>query len=216
MILNEYRQVIWWGALTGSESIKEMKPHLQRLKTRHDNMGKEVKAIFVDNCCNVRKSLNAIFPDVAVVLDKFHWHKRWDSILRDKKSPEARIFKGCIRRCISVVEDNEYKAKKAELHERLKRPPTVKEILKECNTTFPELEAAKNAVVATVNLFILADTQQMTVAALQDANKDAALQDANKDVSLKLVFKGLKDVKTTLQQRMPDPTGGCSTIPQGC
>jgi len=52
-----------------------------------------VAVLHVDNCCKVRRSLKSTFgDDIFVLLDEFHWQKRWDDILFDTKSPEAATF----------------------------------------------------------------------------------------------------------------------------
>jgi len=107
-----------------------------------------VKVIFVDNCCTVRKKLQEIFPDAEVCLNVFHWLQQWDKILVDKRSPESGLFRGLMKRTVLVVNNEEYKKKKEDMKRRLNRVPTVKEVLKECNTSSPTEEDAKRAVTA--------------------------------------------------------------------
>jgi hypothetical protein len=62
----------------------------------------------------------ALFDKVAedfsrcdhIVLDEYQWMKRWNDIVLDMKSEEAAIFKGCMRRAINVVSNNEYLTKR--------------------------------------------------------------------------------------------------------
>jgi transposase len=109
-----------WRFLHNSESIEELRPYLAALKERHDQAGVKILVIYVDNCCTVRQKLQKIFPDATIVLDEYHWMKRWNDIVLDMKSEEAAIFKGCMRRAINVVSNNEYLDKKTELTESLK------------------------------------------------------------------------------------------------
>jgi hypothetical protein len=95
-IRNEFNQIIWWGMVTVVDSYSEIKPHLIALKERLDKIQgpDELKVIYVDNCCSVRKILQDIFgAHVLIKLDVFHWLKRWNDILLDPSAKEAWVFK---------------------------------------------------------------------------------------------------------------------------
>jgi hypothetical protein len=49
IIMNEYGQVIWWGALKSSESIMEIQPDLERLKLRLDKVNSDEKLRVIYN-----------------------------------------------------------------------------------------------------------------------------------------------------------------------
>ena len=68
--LNEKAQVLSWQ-LT-STSLDEVEQLLSNLKCRHENAGKPISYICVDNCCQVSGKLTTIFGKVTVVLDLFH------------------------------------------------------------------------------------------------------------------------------------------------
>lgn len=58
---NEHNMVIWFGFLAGDESISQLKEHLRRLRLRLIRLGGPPAAkvlFYVDNCCNIRKSIN--------------------------------------------------------------------------------------------------------------------------------------------------------------
>jgi hypothetical protein len=115
-----------------------------------------------------------IFPNAAIVLDVYPWMKRWNDIALDMKSKEAAIFRGCMCRAVNVVSKDEYENKKMQLVESLKRKPTVKEILAECNTSRPSEEDGRKAINAVINFFLLADLEKSTLAvnAIAQAGKD--------------------------------------------
>jgi sentrin-specific protease 1 len=133
-IQNEDGLTVFWRVLKGSESFKEIREDLVRLKNRLEsnnatmNLG-EIKAIYVDNCCSVSKSLQEIFPRAEIKLDAFHWLQRWNDELQDNSSKQAGIFRTLMSRALFTVTNEEYKRSKEELEKKLKRDATVKEIL---------------------------------------------------------------------------------------
>jgi hypothetical protein len=126
--------------------------------------------------------LQAIFPDAAIVLNAYHWMKRWNDITLDTKNKEAAIFKGCMRRAFNVVSNDEYEDKKTQLAQSLKRKPTVEEILAECNTSCPSEEDGRKAINAIINFFLLADLEKSTLAA-------NAIVQAGNDLDTKLIIQ---------------------------
>jgi hypothetical protein len=134
--------------------------------------------------------LKKIFRDAAIVLDEYHWLGRWDNILLDKKSEEAAKFRGCIRRAINVVSNDEYQSKKDALQEKLGRMPTVKEIVAEYNSTRPSEEDAIRAINAVVSFFRQADISTLASnAAAWAATNGTGTVDVDKVENSKLLFK---------------------------
>ena len=70
-MLNEKAQVLSWQ-LTTSTSLDGVEQLLSNLKCQHENAGKPISYICVDNCCQVREKLTTMFGKVTVVLDLFH------------------------------------------------------------------------------------------------------------------------------------------------
>lgn len=178
IVMNEHGQVIWFGYLKGSESISEIAPHLLKLKTRIDRLpGPNVRAIYVDNCCNVRVKLQKIFGlHVFVLLDVFHWMARWDEVVRDKQSEQYGVFRALMSRAILQASPDEYAEQRDILVIKLKRQPTVKEILQECNTKTPPPDEMKQSVLAIVEYFLIEDARK-TVANIDVPVPDSQSQD---------------------------------------
>ena len=71
-VLNEKGQVVAWQ-LTKGTSFDHVQILLKNLKTRLDKQGVTLKAVYVDNCCQVRQKVQNIFGnEVPVKLDLFH------------------------------------------------------------------------------------------------------------------------------------------------
>ena len=168
-VLNEYGEIIWWGMIAHGESITELEPRLVALKDRLERIGGAgcVKVIFVDNCCQVRNKIQQIFgANVLVLLDHFHWLKRWDPVLRDKKSAEAALFRVLMSRALLLVTRDEYNRKKAELTEKFKkknppRLPSPVEILKASNTTTPRPDQLKTRILAVISYTQITDATKL-------------------------------------------------------
>ena len=200
-IMNEFGEIIWWGMITGSESITELAPRLAGVKERlNKKQGPDsVKVIFVDNCCHVRAKLQAIFgPNVLVLLDHFHWLKRWDPVLRDKKSSEAALFRNLMSRALLLVTRDEYNRKKAQLTEKLKkknppRLPSPVEILKASNTTTPRPEELKKRILAVISYTQIADATKLA------ANQQLEEDDATR---AKLTLKDSSILQKTMKDQL--------------
>lgn len=71
-VLNEKGQVVAWQ-LTKGTSFNHVEDLLKDLKKRLDNQNVTLNAIYVDNCCHVRKKITEIFgTNIPVKLDLFH------------------------------------------------------------------------------------------------------------------------------------------------
>jgi hypothetical protein len=95
-----------------------------------------------------------------------------------------------------------YLDKKTELTESLKRKPTVKEILAECNTSRPSEEDGRKAINAVINFFLLADLEKSTLAA-NNANVQAGNDvDLDKVENAKLTFRSTAIVRKKLAEQL--------------
>ena len=172
-ILNEHKQCIWWGMIKNSESIEEIRPHLIRLKERCERLGKEIKVIYVDNCCTVRNKLQEIFPNAKICLDLFHWLVRWDEIFTDKTCSDYFKFRAFMSRAILLVSDEEFKQQKQVLYNKLSQQPTVKEVLQTSNTTYPTVKDATRSIKAVISFFMLSECEKLTIASALDEDDPA-------------------------------------------
>jgi len=104
---NEDAMTIFWKFYHGSESIKTVASDLKLLNERNTLLGATLKAVHVDNCCNVRGVVVDIVPGVLVKLDCFHWQQRWNECLCDKRSEKTVMFRSLMRRAVFVTETSE-------------------------------------------------------------------------------------------------------------
>jgi len=173
-IRNEYNEVIWFGMIAQGESVSHIEPYLRQLKERLDQLQgpDSVKVIYVDNCCTVRNKIQEIFPGVPILLDIWHWMSRWKSILVNPSSSESSIFYSMLSRAIFVVSDAEYNRVKVELTEKLKRVPSVKEILQDSNATVPEPIVLEQNIRATITYLVQCDAQKVAAHIKQGGEDD--------------------------------------------
>jgi hypothetical protein len=154
-VQNEDNQTVYYKVCQGSETIDEIRQGLEHLCGR--NL-KDVVVVYVDNCCNVRQKLLAIFPTAVIKLDPFHWMRRWDAVLFDPNSEEAAIFRGLLRRSMFIVDNVEFARAKSTVKARLvaagklreNQSPSTRQILEEARTVIPDkktLEANVQAVL---------------------------------------------------------------------
>lgn len=135
-----------------SEGIETARADLERLAERFETLqGEQPKVCCVDNCCSVRSKLKATFgQSPLVLLDAFHWCKRWDNVLCNTNSGQAAVFRGMIHEALCIVETSEFNRAKFVLRGKLKKEPTTKEMLKEAKATIPEAETSQRRVEAVV------------------------------------------------------------------
>jgi hypothetical protein len=139
-IQNEDALTVFWKGLKGSESIKEITPDLRQLKERlesNNGTANSIRAIYIDNCCTVSKSLGKIFPEAEFKLDAFHWLKHWNDVMENNNSKQASIFRAFMSKALFVVSDTEYRRAKEAVLQKLKREPTVQEILNASKGSIP-------------------------------------------------------------------------------
>jgi hypothetical protein len=162
-IQNEDGLTVFWKALKHSESFSEISEDLRRLRLRlnrnkaasngnvvvaDEHLPESVKVVYVDNCCQVRRSLQSVFGDVLVKLDVFHWLKRWNAIVFDAKSSHAGVFRGLMSRAVFNVESEEFSRAKTKVEAKKKRAATVKEIMKEAKSIIPTRDILRSNVEA--------------------------------------------------------------------
>ena len=200
-IRNEYGDVIWWKMLRRPESISEIEADLQLLKERLDRVQGEnkVSIIYVDNCCNVRKKLEKLFPGVLIKLDPFHWIKKWDDVLVDPKSMMAAVFRAALSRAIHAVNHDEYNEKLEELRGKLSREPKVQEVLKACNTSVPPPAPLETRVRATVRYFLCDDVDKAAMHLVQREGEERP----------KMTLKSPTLVRTRLEESLNHVEKNC-------
>jgi hypothetical protein len=152
-VQNEDNQTVYYKICQGSEAIDEIKQGLLHLRERNT---KEVRVIYVDNCCTVRQKLLLIFPNAVIKLDPFHWMRRWDPVLVDPNSEEAAIFRGLLRRAMFIVDSDEFARAKRTVKDRLVRAgklgpnefPKHRQIMDEARTVIPAKDVLEANVLA--------------------------------------------------------------------
>ena len=89
--------------------------------------------VIVDNCCNVREFLKGIFGQkLEVLLDDFHWQKRFDLCMAVAPShPLARLFKAAVSRALKEPDKEAKQQAIARLKTKGKTNPSNAEVLKE-------------------------------------------------------------------------------------
>jgi hypothetical protein len=103
-IQNEDNQTIYYKFCQGSKSIAEISYGLRQLKERNP---KEVRVIYVDNCCSVRPCLQEIFGiECLVKLNAYHFMVRFDVVIYNTKSEEATIFRALLRHSMFITADD--------------------------------------------------------------------------------------------------------------
>ena len=207
-ITNEDSLVIWWGMLKGDESILAIQPHLVRLRLRTIYLGYDPKVVFyVDNCCTVRSKICEVWPEAIIKLDHFHWFARWDETLVNPRTSEnARLFKALMSRAVLVAPEDEVNAKRISMTARLKRPVTVAEVLRECDTVAPPPDEMERLVWAVIEYFLKLDYQTE----MQLAN----WPDDNTSPKPTLTFKRGAILQNVIRRQMVHVTKGCLSDPQ--
>lgn len=66
---------------------------------------------YVDNCCSTRAKILKVWPEALVLLDPWHWLKRWNDILRESNSTDGRLFLTLMSRAILVAPEDQVEAK---------------------------------------------------------------------------------------------------------
>lgn len=167
----------------------------------------------------MRKKLCGIFgDDTLVLLDAFHWVKRWDNVVSDVNSAEASVFRGMIHKSLFVVESSEFNWVKFMLRRELKREPLAKETLKEAKATMPEAETLLRQIDAVVQCACFSDlTNQMPVPAntnqLLPAPVNTAVQWQRNDRSSRC-FKPLsREMRKLIDNQMKHVRDGCLSDP---
>jgi hypothetical protein len=200
-------------AIEGSgESIDDIASGLIRLR---DSNSLEVKVIYVDNCCSVRKKLQEIFPNALVLLDPFHWFKRFDKIMMDSKSEEAEIFRGLLRRCIFVASPAEYNRAAGVVQEKLAKKnrlpptgPTHKQIMSEARTVIPPKETLKANVEALLHFVLMTDLSLELKKATRDPSYTSPLPQP--------FFKPMNaERRKLISDQLRHITKGCLSDPPG-
>jgi hypothetical protein len=239
-VQNEDCQTVFWKALKHSESFTEIKPDLQRLKQRLDRnllakrqaevarcreeaakngvefnvpdpvVEDAVMVIYVDNCCNVHRVLKSIFPSAIILLDIFHWLRRWNDALHDPKSLHAGVVRAMICSAVFTIDPQEYSNAKERvcaklLKRNIHRVPTVKEIRNEARTTIPNPGLLRQNVEGVYFYFTTKD--------LQTAANLALRQEGDTSPAPKQFFKHPSAIRDIVQQQFRHIDRGCLSDP---
>jgi len=205
-IKNEDGLIIWFGALPHSESITALQDNLRLLRQRFVVLGANLHVVFyVDNCCTVRQKIKEAWPEAMVLLDAWHWLKRWRDILREPNSMDGRLFMALMSRAILVAEDGKVQEKQMELSARYGRPATLSEALRTLPTVVPPASDIEKNVWSVLNMFL----QRDLVTETQNESRPEE-STATKPV---LVLKDRKHRSPIIRNQFRHVREGCLTDP---
>jgi hypothetical protein len=164
IVQNQDNLTVYYKACESlGESIIDITAGLKRIRDSHPL---EVKVVYVDNCCNVRQKLQAIFPNAQILLDPFHWFKRWDKLLLETQSEEASIFRGLMRRAVFVVTPEEFNRAKTVITEKLRcrnklveGAPSHKQIMAEARSVILPKDTLKSNVMSVLRFAFVSNLQ---------------------------------------------------------
>ena len=205
-IKNEHGQIVWFGVLPHSESVTAIAPHLKNLRERFIYLGaNKYVVIYVDNCCSVRNKIKEAWPEALVLLDPWHWLKRWRDILRDPNTEDGRLFLVLMSRAVLVHDERMVENKRKELSEKLGRPVTLTETIRQLPTVAPVKETMEENVFSVLHWFRQRDVQTEEQLATW-ADDD----DARKPV---LILKDEKYRRPIIHNQLRHVRSGCLTDP---
>jgi len=205
-IKNEDGQIIWFGALPHAESMSALVPHLKNLRERFIYNGTNLNVVFyVDNCCAVRNKIKEAWPEALVLLDPWHWLKRWRDIIRDPNTMDGRLFLALMSRAVLVADDKMVEEKQKELSQKYQRPATLSETLKCLPTVAPDPKTMENNVMSILDWFMHRD--------LVTETKLATWEEATDAPKPTLVLKDRKHRTSTIRNQLEHVRKGCLTDP---
>ena len=212
VVQNENCQTVFWKIGIGSESISSIEKSLRELKERNPE---EVECIYIDRCCDWRPRLKAIFPNALILLDVFHWDKRWDGLLAEPTSMEAKTFRGLLKRATFVVEPTEYERAKSVVKQRLTKAkkltadeqPTHRQIMKEARSVIPPPATLRDNAMAVLRYIFMFDLSIEVRKATRNADDQSELP--------RPFFKPLNaKLRDLLNQQMLHIDSGCLSDPE--
>ena len=199
-LMNEIGQPMWYGFLA-STSYADLRPHLLRVLARHRRLLVDPnwlpKAIYIDNCCQLRELLQADFPTMPILLDPYHWFERWDACIEQKQgSVLLNVFNAEMRDAVLTPVLEEYdKAHKA-LEVSKKRKPKHAEVLQCCSRVILQPDQLRKSVDAVFEKWFDRD-KRIVVERCHRKLAGAAESDTHV-----LLFKSLRVARLTHQKCM--------------
>jgi uncharacterized membrane protein YgcG len=200
--MNEYSQVCWYAMVYRKECMSELEPQLLALKARLDNQAtvksndaEETKSdksgdsdsdsddetttkpacIYVDNCCEVRAAYQKIFPGTPILLDLFHFQKRFDACIAvPTNDPLAWAFRSDLKRACLVCDKDDWKA----VADRLagaKKPISDAAIRPSCRKYVPQPAPLRKAISAVFKRYIDRDSRVAANHAYYQSRLDSEL-----------------------------------------
>jgi hypothetical protein len=206
-IKNEHGQIVWFGVLPNSESVTAIAPHLKNLRERFIYRGaNKYVVIYVDNCCSVRNKIKEAWPEALVLLDPWHWLKRWRDILRDPNTEDGRLFLALMSRAVLVHDERMVENKRKELSEKLGRPVTLTETIRQLPTVAPIKETMEHNVVSVLHWFQIRDVQTEEQLATWADDDDASTKPV-------LILKDERYRRPIIRNQLRHVREGCLTDP---
>jgi hypothetical protein len=206
-IKNEHGQIVWFGVLPHSESVTEIAPHLKNLRERFIYLGaNKYVVIYVDNCCSVRNKIKEAWPEALVLLDPWHWLKRWKDILRDPNTEDGRLFLALMSRAVLVHDERMVENKRKELSEKLGRLVTLTETIRHLPTVAPVKETMAQNVISVLHWFRHRDVQTEEQLATWAEDDDASRKPV-------LILKDERYRRPIIRNQLRHVRSGCLTDP---
>ena len=197
-LMNEIGQPMWYGFLA-STSYADLRPHLLRVLARHRRLLEDPnwlpKAIYIDNCCQLRELLQADFPTVPILLDPYHWFERWDACIDQKQgSVLLNVFNAEMRDAVLTPVLEEYDEAYKALEASKKRKPKHAEVLKCCSRVILQPDQLRKSVDAVFEKWFDRD-KRIVVDRCHRKLAGAAESDTHV-----LLFKSLRGARLTHQK----------------
>ena len=96
--MNDEGKVVTWQ-LTKGTSFEQVHTILEDLKNRTLGQGQQIKNVYIDECCELRKKVESVFgPSTAVKLDLFHAVQRVTRTFHKRHS----LFHQCLLKLRTV------------------------------------------------------------------------------------------------------------------
>lgn len=214
-VQNEYGLTVFWKAIRKGESLDtEVRSDLKKLDRRLARVAKKqsspVMCDWVDKCCQWRPLLQTVFPNGETKLDAFHWMERFDPLLADTKSREARLFVSLLHRAMFLVTPQEFQSVKDKLWKKKGHEPTTKEVLKKSRSVIPGPDLLLVNVQQLIGYCIYTDSQTSV--------KRATASEEEKKLLAGFFFKPLKsdgfDGYKLIRQQLSHIKKGCLSDPE--
>jgi hypothetical protein len=152
------QKTMWYGGLPHKEGIRDILHHLEMIRRRLVRLNKSLFIVmYVDKCCDWRKSINECWPEALVKLDIFHWLQRISDIYADPNSPEAHLCNILLTQAVFCIPEDEFERATEFLTQRLGKKPDFRAVMKEANRRPPTRQEQLLAFDLVIEWMVQAD-----------------------------------------------------------